>query len=137
MEYKLIELVVFFVPTISFLISAHQKLINSERSAIEFIDFRNKFGTKAQMLKSPGPWLAFVCFIVSPLYISTGVVWSVLGVVLLLGNIAYLMFHDGQVATPDLCSADFERFIIKRRKQAFFGSFLITLWIACWLVDWI
>jgi len=136
MEYKLIELVVFIIPVISFLIGAYQKIFNSERAAIEFIDFRNKYGAKIQMLKKPRVFLAYGCFIVSPLYISTGIIWSVFGVILLLGSIAFLLFSDGQTATPDLCSTEFEKFIVKRKKGVFIGGSIISLWIVSWFISW-
>lgn len=136
MEYKLIELVVFIIPILSFLVGAYPKLYNSERAAIEFIDFRNKYGARTQMLKYPRGFFSYACFIASPLYISTGIIWSVFGAILLLGSIAFLLFHDGQIATPDFFSKEFDKFIMKRKKQAYIGGSIIALWIVCWLFSW-
>jgi hypothetical protein len=133
----MIELIVFVVPVASVLLGAYSKLFNSETSAIEYIDCRNKYGAKFQMLKAPQVLLTSLCFIISPLFISTGVFWSVLGGILLLGNIAFLLLHDGQLAIPDLCSNEFEVFITKRKKEALYGSSIIFLWIISWLYEWI
>jgi hypothetical protein len=133
----MVELIVFVVPIASVLLGAYRKLFNSEKSAIEYIDFRNKYGAKFQMLKAPQVFLTSLCFIISPIFISTGMLWSVLGGILLLGNIAFLLLHDGQLAIPDLCSNEFEVFVTKRKKEALYGSSIIGLWIISWLYEWI
>jgi|TARA_R110000737_G_scaffold328635_1_gene343397 hypothetical protein len=133
----MIELIVLVVPIVSVLLGAYRKLFNSEKSAIEYIDFRNKYGAKLQMLKAPQVFLTSLCFIISPLFISTGILWSVLGGILLLGNVTFLLLHDGQLTIPDLCSNEFEVFITKRKKEALYGSIIICLWIISWLNEWI
>jgi len=88
----MVELIVFVVPIASVLLGAYRKLFNSEKSAIEYIDFRNKYGAKFQMLKAPQVFLTSLCFIISPIFISTGMLWSVLGGIFLLGNILFYCF---------------------------------------------
>jgi len=132
----MVELIVFVVPVISVLFGAYRKLFNSEKSAIEYIDCRNKYGAKSQMLKAPQVFLTSLCFIASPQFISTGIIWSVLGGILLLGNIVFLLLHDGQLTIPDLCSNEFEIFMNKRKKEALYGSAFICFWIISWLYEW-
>ena len=133
----MIELIVLVVPIVSVLLGVYRKLFNSEKSAIEYIDYRNKYGAKFQMLKAPQVFLTSLCFIFSPFFISTGILWSVLGGILLLGNVTFLLLHDGQLTIPDLCSEEFEIFIVKRKKEALYGSIIICLWITSWLYEWI
>jgi len=133
----MVELIVLIVPIVSVLLGAYRKLFNSEKSAIEYIDFRNKYGAKFQILKAPQVFITSMCFIISPLFISAGILWSVLGGILLLGNVTFILLHDGQLTIPDLSSNEFEVFITKRKKEALFGSIIILLWIISWLYEFI
>ena len=77
----------FVVPITSVFFGAYRKLLNSEKSAIEYIDCRNKYVAKSHMLKAPQVLITSLCFIISVLFISTGILWAILLGILLLGNI--------------------------------------------------
>ena len=132
----MIELLIFLLPIITAGIGIYQKTILDEGSAISFVDYANKHGAKARTLKSPRFYLQLTAYIISPLYISFGWVWMILGVTLLIWMGVYFLFGDEKTVTPNLCSSDFDKLVLKRRKQAMVSSVVIILWIASWVVEY-
>jgi hypothetical protein len=132
----MIELLIFLLPIITAGIGIYQKTILDEGSAISFVDYANKHGAKARTLKSPRFFLQLTAYIISPLYIGFGWVWMILGVILLVWMGVYFLFGDEKTVTPNLCSSDFDKLVLKRRKQAMVSSVVMIIWIASWVVEY-
>lgn len=132
----MIELLIFLLPIITAGIGIYQKTILDEGSAISFVDYANKHGAKARTLNSPRFYLQLTAYIISPLYISFGWVWMVLGITLFIWMGSYFLFGDGKTVTPNLCSSELDNLVLKRRKQAITSSVVMLLWIASWVVEY-
>jgi hypothetical protein len=131
----MVEYLIFFLPILAIGAGIYQKLLRSEESAIAFINSRNKYGSKGHMLRSPYAFLVYLSFIFSSLFTPFGLYWAALGVVLLSGTVAYLIFSDGKINTPDLISSEFDSLVLKRKKQAIVSSFILLLWVMSWWVN--
>ncbi len=132
----MIELVVFLLPIITGMWAIYQKVMNAEESAISYVDFENKHGAKSRILNSPRFIIQMFAYIAAPIYIGFGWVWFTLGFILLIWMCAYLMFSDGKTVTLDLCSPEFDEFVLKRKKQALVASLILLLWIISWVVEY-
>jgi len=132
----MIELVVFLLPIITGVAGIYPKVMQVEESAISFVDFENKHGAKARMLNSPRFFIQMFAYIASPMYITLGWGWFAIGCVFLVWMCAYILFSDGKTVTPDLCSSDFDKFVLKRKKQALTGSLILILWVVSWVVEY-
>ncbi len=132
----MIELVVFFLPIITGIWAIYPKVMKAEESAIRYVDFENKHGAKSRILNSPSFIIQMCAYIAAPLYISSGWVWFTLGCIFLIWLCTYLIFGDGKTVTPDLCSTEFDEFILKRKKQAITGSLVLVMWVISWVVEY-
>ncbi|MDC2887656.1 hypothetical protein [Psychrosphaera algicola] len=50
--------------------------------------------------------------------------------------VVYFLFGDEKTVTPNLCSSDFDKLVLKRRKQAMVSSVVMLLWIASWVAEY-
>jgi len=126
------EYLIFALPILFVGYGVYQKVFQAEESAITFINTRNRYGAKGHMLRSPFYFLVLLSFIFSVFFIPLGWAWCALGVIILAGTVAYLIFSDGKVVTPDLVSSDFDIFVFKRKKQALVSCIVAFVWILSW-----
>jgi hypothetical protein len=131
----MVEYLIFLLPILVIGTGVYQKLLRSEESAIAFINSRNKYGSKGHMLRSSYVFLVYLSFIFSSLFTPLGLYWAVLGIALLSGTVAYLIFSDGKIYSPDLMSSEFDSLVLKRKKQAIVSSFIVLLWVMSWWVN--
>ena len=129
----MIEVIVFLVPIVVIGTNVYQRFFNSENSAVENIIIVNEYGVKGLNIKQPSKYLCLSAFIISPVYISMGWAWMILGIMLLASSVALIFFDDIKVTMPEIGSDDFDNFVDTRKKKALIGTIVTLIWVVSWL----
>lgn len=78
--------------------------------------------------------LVLIAMFASYWFITTGIVWAVLSVVVSLSIAVVLLMPVSPIDIPTDGSQEFNESVARRKKQSLLGGVLLIAWVISWLI---
>jgi len=126
------ELAIFLLPLIANTYTIIVRNVFAQSSTKKHIDALGKYGLKGVLFRNPNVLIVPVCFVSSYWYLSVGLFWLILGVVVLLGVAFVLLSPSYPLNLPEPETKEFNDLRIKRQLQTIGTAAIGVAWFLSW-----